>query len=113
MTQQKDLLEKLKIKCDLDKEVIWQTQYSIITDTGTIRYPDLVGLVDNAVVYVIEVKIDARFTTGTDLVGDSISQLEIYDSWLFKHASASHSPALVLLTNKTLPESQFLGFIAD
>ncbi len=105
--QQRNFLKGLSVPFHSDEPIVWQTQYSICTE-GSTRYPDLVGIVDDSVAYIIEVKIDAKFTTGIDEKGDDISQLEIYDRWLGNHASKEYAPTLILLTNKTLPEQAFL-----
>jgi|GEM_PF-5321807 len=108
LEQQHNFLKGIFVPIHSDKPVVWQTQYSIICTQGSIRYPDLVGIVDDSVAYIIEVKIDAQFTIGIDDKGEQISQLEIYDRWLDKHASPNYAPTLILLTNNTQPEEAFL-----
>ncbi|WP_274370011.1 hypothetical protein [Morganella morganii] len=105
--QQHNFLIKMGVCADSDTKIKWQTQYTITDAEGKSRYPDLVGLVDNFVRYLIEVKINACFTQGVDINGNSLSQLQIYDRWLSAHSPDASAGTLILLTDKTMPEQSF------
>ncbi|MBC6659870.1 hypothetical protein H9I30_17945 [Morganella morganii] len=105
--QQRNFLTKMGVCADSDTKIKWQTQYTITDSEGKSRYPDLVGLIDNFVRYLIEVKINACFTQGVDINGDSLSQLQIYDRWLSAHSPDASAGTLILLTDKTMPEQSF------
>ncbi|HCM64478.1 MAG TPA: hypothetical protein DIT05_18325 [Morganella sp. (in: Bacteria)] len=106
-------LGNMGVAVDSDTGIKWQTQYTITDSAGVFRYPDLVGLTDNVVRYLIEVKIDAAFTQGVDIHGDTLSQLRIYDHWLSEHSSDPSAASLILLTNKTMPEQSFENYLSS
>lgn len=90
-------------------EIVWQTQYSIVI-SETIKYPDLVGFINNKPAIIIEVKINAGFTSRTheDKEGNiiQISQLVDYGNWL---NNSNEYGVLVLLSHLTPPPFDFLA----
>jgi len=105
--QQQSFLQNIGITIHSKKFISWRTQYSIIDQVNSSRFPDLVGIIDGVVRYLVEVKINASFTKGEDKDGNVLSQLSIYDNWLSEHSQKDTPSSLILLTHETKPISDF------
>lgn len=92
-----------------DKAIRWETQQTVATRHGFKR-PDLMGYQDKKPVFLVEVKVDAAFTSGREsgedqISGEDVHQLVMYGQWL---QEANPDAQLVLLTWKSAPPADYL-----